>query len=289
MTCSNARALLTAYVDAELDVANSIEIETHLETCPACARIVDSQQRVRSAIQSSDLAYQLPGGLRERIGSALRQESASLEVETEAPGVASIAARGEAGAQRQPSGGAPPGAFDAPRGRLPRRTAWPWIAVAAGVLLAIFLTGKIAFGPSGPPSDLVAQEIVDSHIRAAMPGHLTDVESTDRHTVKPWFNGKLDFSPPVEDFTSDGFPLTGGRLDAIGGKTVAALIYRRNRHLINLYVWPSTEPASSAALRQIQGYNLVHWNQAGFAWWLVSDLNASELQQLASRLRGSVH
>jgi anti-sigma factor RsiW len=289
MTCSNARALLTAYVDSELDVANSIEIETHLESCPACARIVDSQQRVRSAIQSGSLAYQLPGGLRERTGSALRQESAALEVEAEGAGIASLAAGGEPGAQRQRTSSPPAGEFNVPPGRPPRRTAWPWIAVAAGVLLAIFLTGKIAFGPSGPPADLVAQEIVDSHIRAAMPGHLTDVESTDRHTVKPWFNGKLDFSPPVEDFTSDGFPLTGGRLDAIGGKTVAALIYRRNRHLINLYVWPSTEPASTPALREIQGYNLVHWNQAGFAWWLVSDLNASELQQLASRLRGSVH
>ncbi|HLG99554.1 MAG TPA: anti-sigma factor [Bryobacteraceae bacterium] len=252
MTCKDARALLTAYVDSELDVANSIQIQAHLEDCAACARIVDNQQRVRSAIQSSSLTHEPPDEFQQRIRRGVRAESGAA------------------------------------RGRSRPAAAWPWIAIAAGVLLAIFVTGKVAFGPSGPPSDLVAQEIVDSHIRSTMPGHLTDVESTDRHTVKPWFNGKLDFAPPVEDFAADGFPLTGGRLDAIGGKTVAALIYRRNRHLINLYVWPSTEPASTPALRAIQGYNLVHWNQAGFACWLVSDLNSDELQQLAARLRGSL-
>ncbi|HMD47845.1 MAG TPA: hypothetical protein VKG79_02050, partial [Bryobacteraceae bacterium] len=108
-----------------------------------------------------------------------------------------------------------------------------------------------------------------------------------RHTVKPWFDGKIDFAPPVVDFASDGFPLAGGRMDSINGRTVAALVYRRNKHLINVYIWPSTSPDSAPAAATLQGYNLLHWTQGGFAWWMSSDLNAEELGQLGAHLRQS--
>jgi len=117
------------------------------------------------------------------------------------------------------------------------------------------------------------------------------VQSSDRHTVKPWFNGKLDFSPPAEDFSSRGFPLIGGRLDSVSGHTVAVLVYQRSQHLINVYIWPSTGPSDSSASPAIerQGYNLMHWTQGGFNYWVSSDLNSEELRTFTSLLRSSAH
>ena len=138
--------------------------------------------------------------------------------------------------------------------------------------------------PSASDS-LISQEILDSHLRALMPGHLTDVESSDRQIVKAWFNGKLSFSPAVEDFAAQGFPLVGGRLDSISGRRVAVLVYKRNRHLINLYSWPSAAPPSPPVTSRLEGYHLVHWAAAESSWWLISDLNLAELDQLAALVR----
>ena len=251
MNCDDARELLAAYADSELDIAHSREVEQHLATCSVCALSVENQQRLRSAIQSGDLRYEPSPQLEARISSALR--------------------RAGKGAER-------PNAFR-----------WPWIAVAAGIVLAVVLAGKLSIFRTAPADNLIAQEVLDSHLRSLMPGHLMDVESTDRHTVKPWFNGRVDFSPTVNDFAANGFPLAGGRLDSIAGRTVAALVYRRNKHLINLYVWPSPELPSSPITSTQQGYNLAHWTQAGSTWWLISDLNLPELQQLAALLRADAH
>jgi len=174
---------------------------------------------------------------------------------------------------------------DATTGGRPYTYRWPWIAVAAGALLAIFVVGKLPMGRISASDGLISQEILDSHLRALMPGHLTDVESSDRQTVKAWFNGKLSFSPPVEDFAAEGFPLAGGRLDSLSGRIVAALVYKRNRHLINLYSWPSGAPPSPPVSSTLEGYHLVHWTVTGSCWWLVSDSNLSELQQLAALVR----
>jgi len=247
MNCDETRALVTAYVDAELDVAHSREVEWHIQTCPACARLVENQQRLRSSIQASGLRFDPPSSFDRRLDAALRTAAKNPE-----------------------------------RARTAR---WPWVAIAAGIILALVLASKLG-NPGKPVADsLLAQELVDSHVRSLLPGRLMDVESTDRHTVKPWFNGKLDFSPPVEDFTAEGFPLVGGRLDSLAGRTVAVLVYKRAQHVINLYVWPSAAPPSSPRSAVVQGYNILNWTRANFAWSLVSDLNRDELQQFASRLQ----
>jgi anti-sigma factor RsiW len=240
MSCENNPALLTAYVDGELDLVRSLEIEKHLESCQACARIVQNQQTLSSALRAGSLYYHPPRHLEQRIHTALRS---------------------------------------------PGRINWPILAVAASLLVAgIFF----AFRPAAPSSlvaQLVAQEVLDSHLRSLLPGHLADVQSSDRHTVKPWFAGKLDFSPPVADFAAEGFPLTGGRIDSVNGRTVAVLVYQRHQHVINAYVWPSPGSTNSRVNRAtLQGYNILHWTHAGLEWWLASDLNTQELEDLANRL-----
>jgi anti-sigma factor RsiW len=126
--------------------------------------------------------------------------------------------------------------------------------------------------------------VIATHIRSLLPGHLTDVPSSDQHTVKPWFAGRVDFSPPVTDFADRAFPLVGGRVDYVGGRTVAVAVYRRRQHVINLFMWPSSDgrpPAGTSA----RGYNIVHWSEHDIAFWLVSDLNANELRQFAELVR----
>jgi anti-sigma factor RsiW len=235
VSCENNQALLSAYVDGELDLIRSLEIEKHLETCQACARIVQNQRTLSTALRAGSLHYHPPRHLEQRIRTAL-------------------------------SG--------------PRRINWPILAVAASLLVAgVFF----AFRPDH--ASLVAQEVLDSHLRSLLPGHLTDVQSSDRHTVKPWFAGKLDFSPPVADFAAEGFPLTGGRIDSVHGRTVAALVYQRGRHVINAYVWPHPgSPNSQVNAATLQGYNILHWTHAGLEWWLASDLNPPELTTLANLL-----
>ena len=148
-------------------------------------------------------------------------------------------------------------------------------AFATAVLLIAFVTNRSP-GPSA------ANDLVGSHIRSLMADHLMDVISTDQHTVKPWFDGKLDFAPPVQDFAADGYPLVGGRLDYVGGRQVAVLIYHRALHIINVYVWPAPDKGSSAISTQtIHGYNVVSWKKSGFEFRAVSDLNTTELRDLA--------
>ncbi len=184
--------------------------------------------------------------------------------------------------------GAAPGG-NATKGDQPYRHRWPWIAAAAGVLLVIVLAGKLPIGRTPGSGEMIAQEILDSHLRSMMPGHLTDLESSDGNAVKSWFNGKVDVSPPAEDLSVEGFTLAGGRLDSISGRTVAALVYRRNQHVINVYSWPSALPLSAAVSSAREGYHLIHWTQAGSTWWLVSDLDLSELQHFAALLRRGAH
>lgn len=250
MSCEDALNLLGAYVDGELDLVRSLEIEQHIEQCKSCARALENQQVLRSAMHGGSLYYQPPATLAPRVNAALRQAN-----------------REEA---------------------RPKRIQWNLIGMAAALLVAgIFIGHVVPVGTRTAPADPVAGEVLDSHLRSLMPGHLADVPSSDRHTVKPWFAGKLDFSPPVNDFAEQGFPLAGGRLDSLDGHPVAALVYQRRQHVINAYVWPSPGAAGSGITETArQGYNLMHWTQGGMTWWLSSDVNAAELKALADLLRG---
>jgi len=159
---------------------------------------------------------------------------------------------------------------------------------AAAVLVLSVGAGLTLWRPASGRGDAIADEVVNSHVRSLMANHLFDVQSTDLHTVKPWFLGKLDFSPPVVDLASNGFPLVGGRLDYVGGRAVAALVYQRQKHTINVFLSPAGgDPSTRDLVLTVRGFNLRHWIHNGMSFWAVSDLNSTELGEFASALRVS--
>jgi anti-sigma factor RsiW len=243
LICQEAHRLIHPYLDGELDLVRSLEIEAHLNDCETCAQAYNELRTFHSALSDSALRFEPPAALRNRIRSALRDESEVTDRSL--------------------------------------RLSWRWMIPALSFAVLVIVAWAVFALLSRPStSDLVAQEIVSSHVRSLMEKHLTDVPSSDQHTVKPWFNGRLDFSPPVKDLAAAGFTLVGGRLDYIGNRPVAALVYQHRQHYINVFVWPSAgaADASGGALVR-QGYNLIHWTNSGMNYWAVSDLNPAELQQ----------
>jgi len=164
---------------------------------------------------------------------------------------------------------------------------WQWLKWGipiAGTALIAFLLATSSIGPS--VDDRLAQQVTASHLRSLMANHLTDMVSSDQHTVKPWFAGKIDFAPPVKDLAAQGFPLVGGRLDYLQDRPVAALVYQRNQHKINLFIWPATRTSNTTQKPAVrQGYNLIHWNESGMTFWAVSDLNPAELREFVGLLK----
>ncbi len=199
-------------------------------------------------MQRNSLAYAAPQELRERIQAALRA-SAPAAVRTP------VVAPERAGAWN---------AFQFLR----------WAGAFAVLALCTVIAWQLLPGLRAPSNEQrLAAEVLTSHVRSLEANHLMDVVSTDQHTVKPWFDGKLDFSPPVEDLASDGFPLVGGRLDYLEGRQVAALVYQRRKHFINVFVWPEAAGSSSTqVLTPQQGYNMMRWSRGGFQFWAVSDV-----------------
>lgn len=166
------------------------------------------------------------------------------------------------------------------------RRALTW--AAAAVLVLSVGAGMTLWRPASSRGNVIADEVVSDHVRSLMANHLFDVQSTDLHTVKPWFLGKLDFSPPVVDLASIGFPLVGGRLDYVGGRPVAALVYQRQKHTINVFVSPEgDDPSTRDLVMTVRGFNLRHWIHNGMSFWAVSDLNGAELGEFASALQAS--
>ncbi len=241
---------LEGYLDRELDLATSLEIERHLEACPQCRAEFESRKSLVAQVQAEAVYHRAPDTLRKRVRDAAWAEA------------------GASGTGRQ----------DARR----------WLSLAAAfVLVAGLSSGATYLLSRDTGRGNLEDQVVSSHVRSLLvENRLTDVSSSDEHTVKPWFNRRLDFAPPVDDWTAQGFPLVGGRLDYLSDRPVAALVYRHRQHFINLFVWPSARPNPSPVEQSSrQGYALVHWSDGAMTYWAVSDLNAAELAGFCERLR----
>ena len=247
MICDRAGAVVHGYFDNELDAAGAAEFELHLEQCPECVYALEELETLHASIGLAQLYERAPAKLREKILASL-------------------------GPAR-------------PVTVFPSRTVWSWLAVAAAILLATYASWRVtSLGRSGNYDTVLAAEIVDAHLRSLQPGHLTDVVSTDQHTVKPWFDGKLDFSPPVQDFGDQGFPLQGGRIDVVHGRSVAALVYARRKHFVNVFIWPTDEKDRAPSSGSQQGYQWLEWRKGGLEFCAVSDAAPSALEELHSLL-----
>lgn len=249
MTHHEVELQLDAYLDGELAPSEARELEAHFVECGDCAQLRDGRAALSAALRAQIPAYRAPDVLRARVRAALR---ATTETRT--------------------------------RRRAIPAFAWRGLAVAAA--LATLVAGTWRIAATRADAAALTDEVLASHVRSLMPGHLTDVPSSDQHTVKPWFNGKLDFSPPVYDFSGRGFPLLGGRLDYAGGRPVAALVYGRRQHVINVLLWPRERGAAGGpAAETRQGYHLLHWTTPDYAYWVVSDLGLAELRDFSALLQ----
>jgi anti-sigma factor RsiW len=257
VNCDDARLLIHGHLDGELDLVRDLEVERHLEECPRCASEYAALRAMRIRLKDEEFRFEAPAELKEKIRRAIPATSSR---------------RADAFPSRR-------GASWGPRAV---RFAVP---MAIGAMLALVIAPR-TIGPNA--NQRVASEVVGSHVRSLMAGHLMDVASTDQHTVKPWFNGKLDFSPPVTDFARDGFPLVGGRLDYIEDRPVAALVYQHGKHIINVFMWPASGAATSAEPIETQhGYHVEQLTIAGMNCWVVSDMNPHELEKFAELLRSN--
>jgi anti-sigma factor RsiW len=246
MNCQYTRVHLMAYLDDELDVSDTLHLEQHLSDCKECGTTREETLSLRSMLRDPALYSKPPEALTNRIKFAVRQ-----------------AAKQEAAPAFPPM--------------------YRWATVAAA-LIAMVSVGALLNRYSH--RDLLTSEIVDSHVRSLQGDHLIDVPSSDRHTVKPWFQGKLDFSPPVPDLSGRGWTLTGGRLDYLDNRPVAALVYQRGKHDINVYIWPSGKDGGGLQRTEARGYQVFHWDQEAMSYWVISDLNSADLQEFAQALRG---
>jgi len=246
VSCKLRASLLHGYLDGELDAARTADFEQHLVSCAECVSALEAQEKLRASIQGA--------GLYERAPAALRQKM-------------------------QREFGEPAKGYAA---KYSWWGAWGWLATAAALLVAALAGWQILSGwrmTGGQNAGLVTA-IVDAHLRSLQPGHLMDVPSSDQHTVKPWFDGKLDFAPPVPDFAERGFPLQGGRLDVIHGRSVAVLVYGRRKHVINVFVWPTTEKDVAPQSGSQLGYQWIDWRKSGMEACAVSDVSAADLGEL---------
>lgn len=251
MNCVEAQDLVHLYIDQELDPPRVIEVDKHLRSCAACRALYDRQQTLSAGLRTNADYRRAPPELRERLRSALRGQTDNTA-------------------------------------RARRSGRWSTgLAIAAAVVLGV---SAVIYLAVPTPQNRLVDDLVSSHVRSLMVNHLSDVASSDQHTVKPWFDGKLDYSPPVSDLTTQGFPLVGGRLDYVNDRPVAALVYRHRLHVINLFVWPGKDGHNKRKPRALerQGYNLLHWTQGGMEFWAVSDLNQAELAKFVDEISAAM-
>jgi anti-sigma factor RsiW len=253
MTCANCRDALNAYLDDEVEVDEGAAVREHLAGCEVCARDYETLATTSQAVRRNLMRHTAPDVLKARIRAAL--------LEQPRPRVDPIAAA-----------------------RLPQWLgAWGLAAAAAMIAVASSSITLVAVRHDAPSS--TSEAVLASHLRSLQPGHLTDVVSTNRHDVKPWFNGRVDFSPTVPNLDSLGFPLVGGRLDYVAGRAVAVVVYARRQHMINVFSWPVSAAPAQVATRDDRGYHLVHWIEGGIEYWVTSDVSAADLTEFVRRYR----
>src|SRR3954467_3043439 len=249
MTCDEARILLHALLDNELDAGHAREVEAHIASCPACAAELSAQRDMQRVLAEADLRYTAPASLRARIEASLPQP------------------------QRQQTS---------------RRSVLRGFAMGSAVS-ALAASGVVALVLRQDDQQRILSEVVSAHLRSLQAGHLIDVVSTDQHTVKPWFNGKLDVAPPVIDLTAQGFTLVGGRLDYIDARAIGAVVYKRRQHVINLFVAQTASTERRAArIDMVQGFNIRHWSDRGLNYWAVSDLAKDELADFGDKFESAM-
>ena len=251
MTCEVT--LLHALVDSELDAGHAREVEGHVASCERCAVQLRDYRGIREALSVPGTRYRAPESLRRRIEEALPTTT-----------------------ERQPR------AVEPGRRRLLKGFA---MGSAMSTALAACL---VLFVVHTQEDQRIVGNVVSAHLRSLQGNHLIDVQSTDQHTVKPWFNGRLDVAPPVIDLTAQGFTLIGGRLDYVDAKPVAAIVYKRRAHVINLFVAPVMGPERRATIEQVQGFNIWRWTRSDLGFWAVSDINAEELQEFGEKFEAAV-
>ena len=263
MNCQEIKNLMDAYLDGELDPITSQKVEQHLRDCPKCEQAYEVETAMAHAISQAAPYYKAPLELRERIQVSLREAIG-------APASRAVT-EDDSLPVRRPEAVRRGVVFDMP---------WNWLALAAAIVLAAIVASSFLPKLWQPGADqFLATQLIASHVRSLMANHLTDVASSDQHTVKPWLDVKLDFAPAVVDLSGGGFPLVGGRLDYLDNRPVAALVYQRRKHFINLFIWPG-EPDATRATKAMsrQGYQLLHWVDSDFNYWAVSDVNEKDLQ-----------
>ena len=249
MNCEEASILLHALIDGELDAGNARAVEAHIAGCPDCAARLREFHELRRLMTPAALRHSAPAALRERIEGKLPT----------------------------------PGAVGTSRRAIVKGFA------AGAVASAIAASGLLLMVMRNDDDRRVLGEVVSAHLRSLQADHLTDVLSSDQHTVKPWFNGRLDVAPPVIDLTAQGFTLLGGRLDFIDGKPVAAIVYRRRVHVINLFCAPSPGAGKrGAAMASLHGFNVRSWTENGLNLWAVSDINADELAEFGDKFEAAL-
>jgi anti-sigma factor RsiW len=248
MTCDEARILLHALLDNELDAGHAREVEAHIASCPACAAELSAQRDMQRVLADADLRYTAPASLRARIEASLPQ-------------------------RQQPS----------------RRSVLRGFAMGSAVS-ALAASGVVALVLRQDDQQRILSEVVSAHLRSLQAGHLIDVVSTDQHTVKPWFNGKLDVAPPVIDLTAQGFTLVGGRLDYIDARAIGAVVYKRRQHVVNLFVSQTSNAEYRAPRTEaMQGFNCRRWGNRGLNFWAVSDLGADELAEFVDKFEAAMN
>lgn len=252
MSCEFGESLLHGYFDGELRSARAAEFEDHLRHCTQCGDELVELDFLSGRLQLAHLYQTTPASLRRKIRADLSPVATSTLVS-------------------QP-------------------LLWHWVAAVAALLLLAFAAWRVS--PELRSDDYQSEfagEIVKAHLSSLHSGNMTSVTSDDEHAVKDWFGSRLKFTLPVRDFVGDGFPLRGGRLDVVEGRSLAALVYTRNDHLINVFIWPTLESGTSLREGSRQGFQWVDWRRGKMEFCIVSDADLTDLKKLRELMESSAN